>query len=101
MLDSGGAAARQVSMCFSPRTPWISEEWPEELQESRESWAKEQHAWYSCVMREFILYQDDSGQWTAECKEMPGYRVKGKTEEEALAKIKSALLTFYPCRCEE
>jgi predicted RNase H-like HicB family nuclease len=52
-------------------------------------------------MREFILYQDDSGQWTAECKDMPGYRVKAKTEEEALEKIKSALLTFYPCRCEE
>ena len=51
-------------------------------------------------MREFIVYQDDGGRWIAECEDIPGYRAKGKTKEEVLAKIESALLTFYPCKCE-
>jgi predicted RNase H-like HicB family nuclease len=52
-------------------------------------------------MRELLVYEDDRGQWIAECKDIPGYRASGKTREEALAKIKAALLTFYPCTCEE
>jgi predicted RNase H-like HicB family nuclease len=52
-------------------------------------------------MREFIIYQDDNDQWVAETKEIPGYRATGKTQEEALAKIKSVLLIYHPCRCEE
>ncbi len=52
-------------------------------------------------MRELIIYQDNDGQWIAEAKEIPGLRVTGKTQEEALAKIKSALLIYTPCRCEE
>jgi len=52
-------------------------------------------------MREFIIYQDDDGQWVAECKELPGYRAQAGTREEALEKMKSALLIFYPCRCED
>jgi hypothetical protein len=51
-------------------------------------------------MREFIIYQDDNDNWVAECKELPGYRGTGKTKEEALQKIKSALLIYHPCRCE-
>ncbi len=52
-------------------------------------------------MREFIIYQGNDDQWTAEAKEIPGLRVTGKTQEEALAKIKSAILLYNPCRCEE
>jgi predicted RNase H-like HicB family nuclease len=52
-------------------------------------------------MREFSVYQDDDGYWVAECLELPGLRVKGRTEAEAIQKIKQALLTYYPCRCEE
>ena len=52
-------------------------------------------------MREFIVYQDDNDQWVAEAKDLPGYRATGKTQEEALAKIKSVLLIYHPCRCEE
>lgn len=52
-------------------------------------------------MREFQVYEDENGQWIAECKDIPGYRAKARTREEVLAKIKSALLTFYPCKCEE
>ncbi len=52
-------------------------------------------------MREFSLYQDEDGSWVAECQELPGLRVKGSTEEEAIRKKKQALLTYYPCRCEE
>ena len=52
-------------------------------------------------MREFIIYQDDNEQWVAEAKDLPGYRATGKTQEEALEKIKSVLLIYHPCRCEE
>ncbi|HSB31363.1 MAG TPA: type II toxin-antitoxin system HicB family antitoxin [Candidatus Sulfobium mesophilum] len=52
-------------------------------------------------MRELIIYQSNDDQWIAEAKEIPGLRVAGKTREEALAKIKSALLIYNPCRCEE
>jgi predicted RNase H-like HicB family nuclease len=52
-------------------------------------------------MRDFVIYQDDDGTWRAECRELPGYTAKGRTKDEALEKIKSALLRFYPCRCED
>ena len=52
-------------------------------------------------MREFIIYQGPGGQWVAEAKELPGYRATAETKEEALEKIKSALLIFYPCKCED
>ncbi len=52
-------------------------------------------------MREFIVYQDNDGTWYAECRELPGYRARGATKEEAIEKIKAALLIFYPCRCED
>ncbi|MBI5101960.1 MAG: type II toxin-antitoxin system HicB family antitoxin [Nitrospirae bacterium] len=47
------------------------------------------------------MYQDDDGSWVAECRELPGLKVKGKSEDEALQKIKQALLIYYPCRCED
>lgn len=56
---------------------------------------------YIRAMREFIIFQDDDGDWVAECREVPGYRVKAKTRDEALEKIKSVLLIYYPCRCED
>jgi predicted RNase H-like HicB family nuclease len=52
-------------------------------------------------MREFIIYEDNDGLWCAECRDLPGYRAKGRTKEEALEKMKSALLMHYPCKCEE
>ncbi|MEW6214200.1 MAG: hypothetical protein AB1478_03205 [Nitrospirota bacterium] len=52
-------------------------------------------------MREFIIYQDNNDLWVAECKELPGYKVKGETKEEAIEKIKLALLLIYPCKCED
>ncbi len=52
-------------------------------------------------MREFIIYQDDDDNWVAECQELPGYRATGKTKDEALQKIKSALLIYHPCRCDD
>jgi hypothetical protein len=57
--------------------------------------------WYIFCMREFTLYEDDNGIWTAECKELPGYHATGKTKEEALQKMQSALLIYHPCRCED
>ena len=52
-------------------------------------------------MREFEVYQDDDGQWVAECREIPGYRARGATQQEAIEKIKAVLLIYYPCRCED
>ncbi|MDA8105921.1 MAG: type II toxin-antitoxin system HicB family antitoxin [Nitrospiraceae bacterium] len=48
-------------------------------------------------MREFIVYQDNDGQWGAECQEMPGYRARAGSKEEAVEKMKAALLVFF-CR---
>jgi predicted RNase H-like HicB family nuclease len=70
---------------------------PGRPQESQHS----QRIWYIQDMREFIIYQDDNDQWVAEAKDLPGYRASGKTQEEALEKIKSVLLIYHPCRCEE
>jgi predicted RNase H-like HicB family nuclease len=53
------------------------------------------------IMRELLVYRDDDGKWTAECEEIPGYRVKGDTKEEVVEKIKSALLIYRPCKCED
>jgi hypothetical protein len=53
------------------------------------------------TVRRITIYQDDDGQWVAECEELPGYRAIGTTGEEAIEKMKSALLRFYPCRCED
>ncbi len=52
-------------------------------------------------MREFVIYQNDNGDWIAECNELPGYRVKAGTKEEVINKLKTLLLTYYPCRCED
>jgi predicted RNase H-like HicB family nuclease len=56
---------------------------------------------YSNKMRELIVYQDNDGQWVAECPEMPGYRAKAGSKEEAVEKMKAALLVFFPCKCED
>jgi predicted RNase H-like HicB family nuclease len=52
-------------------------------------------------MRKLILYETDDGLWIAECEELPGCRVTGKTREEAVEKIKAALMLYFPCRCED
>lgn len=52
-------------------------------------------------MREFILSQDNDGTWVAETPELPGLRVSGRTEKEALEKIQAALKLYHPCRCED
>lgn len=52
-------------------------------------------------MRDLIIYQVDDNLWIAESGEIPGYRGKGKTREEAIEKIRAALLIYNPCKCEE
>jgi len=51
-------------------------------------------------MREFIIYEGPGGQWVAETEELPGYRATAQTKEEAIEKIKAALLLYHPCKCE-
>lgn len=52
-------------------------------------------------MRDLIIYQVDDGLWIAESTEIPGYKAKGKTREEAIEKIRAALLIYNPCSCED
>lgn len=52
-------------------------------------------------MRELLLYQDHDGDWICESKDVPGLRVKGKTQEEAIERIKTAIRLYDPCRCED
>jgi len=48
-------------------------------------------------MKEFIIYEDSSGQWIAESKKLPGFIAKGRTREEAVEKMKRAFRIYYPC----
>lgn len=52
-------------------------------------------------MRDLIIYQVDDDLWIAESGEIPGYKAKGKTREEAIEKIRAALLIYNPCKCED
>ena len=53
-------------------------------------------------MKEFTIYQDDSGNWIAASDKIPGFVAKGKTEQEAVEKIKNAFRVYYPCGdCED
>jgi predicted RNase H-like HicB family nuclease len=53
-------------------------------------------------MKEFTVYQDDSGHWIVTSEKLPGFTAKGKTQDEALEKIKAAMRMYYPCGpCKE
>ncbi len=53
-------------------------------------------------MKELIIYQDDNGEWIATSEKIPGLVAKGKTQKEAIDKIKQALRVYSPCGdCKE
>ena len=48
-------------------------------------------------MKEFIVSQDGQNEWRVSCEKVPGYIAKGKTQQEAIEKMKQALKVYYPC----
>lgn len=48
-------------------------------------------------MKEFVIYQDDNGDWVVTSDRMPGFIAKGKTQNEALDKMKQAMRVYFPC----
>ena len=48
-------------------------------------------------MKEFILSQDSNGDWIVTSDKLPGFIARGKTEQEAIEKMKQAFRTYYPC----
>ncbi|MBI5409900.1 MAG: type II toxin-antitoxin system HicB family antitoxin [Nitrospirae bacterium] len=48
-------------------------------------------------MKELLIYQDDNGEWLATSEKMPGFVARGKTQKEALDKMKKAFSIYYPC----
>ncbi|MBI5142650.1 MAG: type II toxin-antitoxin system HicB family antitoxin [Nitrospirae bacterium] len=51
-------------------------------------------------MRELILHQTEDGRWEAQYARLPGYRAFGSTPDEAVNKIKDAIMIYSPCRCD-
>jgi predicted RNase H-like HicB family nuclease len=48
-------------------------------------------------MKEFSIYQDTNGEWIVTSDRIPGFSAKGKTQEEAIEKMKTAFRVYYPC----
>jgi len=53
-------------------------------------------------VRDIILYCTEEGLWAAETMKLPGYTAYGRTEEEAMRRIKDAITMYFPCgECKE
>ncbi len=48
-------------------------------------------------MKEFIISQDENGHWTVTSEKIPGFIARGKTQQEALEKMKAAFRMYFPC----
>ena len=48
-------------------------------------------------MKELSLYQDDTGEWIVTSDKIPGFMARGKTQDEAMDKMKQAFSVYYPC----
>jgi len=48
-------------------------------------------------MKEFTISQDESGNWIVTSDKIPGFVAKGKTQQEAIEKMKNAFRVYYPC----
>jgi len=48
-------------------------------------------------MKELTVYQDDMGEWIVTSDKMPGFMARGKTQKEAVEKMKQAFSVYYPC----
>lgn len=48
-------------------------------------------------MKELTVYQDDRGEWIVTSDKMPCLMARGKTQKEAVEKMKQAFSVYYPC----
>ena len=48
-------------------------------------------------MKEFSIYQDENGNWIVTSDKIPGFEAKGKSQQEAVDKMKQAFRIYYPC----
>lgn len=48
-------------------------------------------------MKDLIVHKDESGEWTVQSHEIPGFTARGRTQQEALEKMKQAFSVYYPC----
>jgi predicted RNase H-like HicB family nuclease len=48
-------------------------------------------------MKELTISQDSEGEWLVTCGTIPGFVAKGKTQTEAILKMKAALSLYFPC----
>jgi predicted RNase H-like HicB family nuclease len=48
-------------------------------------------------MKEFVIAEDENGEWVVTSEKLPGFIAKGKTRQEALERMKSAFRLYYPC----
>lgn len=53
-------------------------------------------------MKELSISEDESGAWIVTSAKIPGFIARGKTQAEALGKMKEAFRIYYPCgECRE
>ncbi len=48
-------------------------------------------------MKEFVIYQDDNNNWIVTSDKIPGFIARGKTQQEAIEKMKNAFRFYFPC----
>jgi predicted RNase H-like HicB family nuclease len=48
-------------------------------------------------MKKLSVYQDDKGEWIVTSEKIPGLMARGKTQKEAVEKMKQAFSVYYPC----
>jgi hypothetical protein len=54
------------------------------------------------TMKELLISQDENGEWFVTNEKIPGFIARGKTQSEAIDKMKQALSVYFPCGdCKE
>jgi predicted RNase H-like HicB family nuclease len=48
-------------------------------------------------LKEFIVYQDENGEWVVTSEKIQGFAARGKTQQEAVEKMKQAMRVYFPC----
>lgn len=48
-------------------------------------------------MKEFIISQDEAGNWLVTSEKLPGFIAKGRTQKEAMDKMIAAFRMYFPC----
>lgn len=48
-------------------------------------------------MKEFVIYQEESGEWSVKSDKIPGYTARGGTMQEAIGRMKEAMRIYFPC----